>query len=160
MARGSWFMVLGLLLGGVGVAAAADPWGDLRDQFKIEKKLPVIVAPSTTPAPKVKTAPVAKVDPWAQLQAIFVPFTPEEEEIAQTDPLVRKKVAAKLNRSLAPYAELISEASARFDVPIPVIAAVIMVESGGNPRASANSSSAKGLMQTINATFAEARQAL
>jgi len=35
-----------------------------------------------------------------------------------------------------------------------------MVESGGNPHAAAKTSSAKGLMQTIDATFAEARRAL
>ena len=35
-----------------------------------------------------------------------------------------------------------------------------MVESSGNPKASAKASSAKGLMQTIKSTFAEARSGL
>jgi len=55
---------------------------------------------------------------------------------------------------LKAYAGSIRRASTRFDVPEAVIAAVIVQESGGNPRAGAKTSSAKGLMQTIDATFA------
>ena len=53
-----------------------------------------------------------------------------------------------------------AEASQIFNVPVEVIAAVIMVESSGNPVAAAKTSSAKGLMQTIDATFNSARKKL
>jgi len=152
----SWLLAAILLIGWNPAAMAADPWGALWDQFQSHNPAP-IVKPLAT---KVKIPSGQKIDPWAELQAIFVPFTPQEEEKAQTNPLVRKKVAAKLNHSLAPHRKLIHEASALFNVPAAVIAAVIMVESGGNPHAAAQTSSAKGLMQTIDTTFAEARQAL
>lgn len=54
----------------------------------------------------------------------------------------------------------IAEAERRFLVPAALIAAVIAQESAGNPRARAPDTSAKGLMQTIDATFAQARAVL
>lgn len=63
-------------------------------------------------------------------------------------------------RLLAPYRNDIREASRRFRVPEAIIAAVIMQESGGNSRAKAKGTSAKGLMQTIDGTFEMARKNL
>ena len=63
-------------------------------------------------------------------------------------------------RRLEPYRPWIDEAAKRFDVPPAVIRAVILQESGGDAKARAKGTSAKGLMQTIDATFALAREAL
>ena len=63
-------------------------------------------------------------------------------------------------RRLEPYRPWIDEAAKRFDVPPAVIRAVILQESGGDAQARAKGTSAKGLMQTIDATFALAREAL
>ena len=61
---------------------------------------------------------------------------------------------------LEPYRSLIEDAARRFDVPAVVLGAVILQESGGNAEARAKGTSAKGLMQTIDATFALAKTAL
>lgn len=61
---------------------------------------------------------------------------------------------------IAPYRSYILEASRRFQVPAEIIAAVTIQESGGNPRARAPDTSAKGLMQTIDTTFNLARRQL
>ena len=63
-------------------------------------------------------------------------------------------------RRLEPYQPWIDEAAKRFDVPPAVIRAVILQESGGDAKAQAKGTSAKGLMQTIDATFDLAREAL
>ncbi|MEA3465669.1 MAG: transglycosylase SLT domain-containing protein, partial [Thermodesulfobacteriota bacterium] len=137
---------------------AADPWGKLQDKFNSANKQTVPTV-STAKLSEAKPLPTL-TDPWAQLQTIYLPFSVEDEEIAQVDPVVGKKLAAQFHKSLEPYRQLIIEASTRFNVPVEVIAAVIMVESAGNSQAAANTSSAKGLMQTIDATFAAARKAL
>lgn len=136
-------------------AQAADSWGELQRRFR------------TDPVQRTTSLPVARSasrspgeNPWTQLQAVYLPFSQAEEETALINPRVKQKVATKLHATLAPYQNSIHEASQRFDVPVAVIAAVIMVESSGNPNAAAGTSSAKGLMQTIDATFAEARNAL
>lgn len=61
---------------------------------------------------------------------------------------------------MKPYESWINEASQTFNIPVPIIQAVIMQESSGNPKAKAKTSSAKGLMQTIDGTFEMARQGL
>ena len=61
---------------------------------------------------------------------------------------------------LEPYRPHIEDASRRFDVPAVVLGAVILQESGGDARAKAKGTSAKGLMQTIDATFALAKKTL
>ena len=61
---------------------------------------------------------------------------------------------------LEPYRSHIEDAARRFDVPAVVLGAVILQESGGNARAKAKGTSAKGLMQTIDATFALAKKTL
>jgi len=61
---------------------------------------------------------------------------------------------------LEPFQAYIQKASFFFDVPEEIIGGVILQESSGNPRAKAKTSSAKGLMQTIDATFDFARKNL
>ena len=61
---------------------------------------------------------------------------------------------------LEPYRSLIEDAARRFDVPAVVLGAVILQESGGDAKAKAKGTTAKGLMQTINATFALAKKTL
>jgi soluble lytic murein transglycosylase-like protein len=58
------------------------------------------------------------------------------------------------------YGETITRASKLFDVPEKIIIGVILTESGGDPLARAKTSSAKGLMQTIDSTFNMAYNAL
>ena len=75
---------------------------------------------------------------------------------------VREKdlISSPIKKKMAPWRREIDNAAAFFQVPTAIIEAVIMVESGGDPRAKAKTSSASGLMQTIKATFSEARRAL
>ena len=61
---------------------------------------------------------------------------------------------------LEPYRSHIEDAARRFDVPAVVLGAVILQESGGDAKAKAKGTSAKGLMQTIDATFALAKKTL
>ena len=63
-------------------------------------------------------------------------------------------------KKLRPFKEYIQKASLLFDVPEEIIGGVILQESSGNPKAKAKTSSAKGLMQTIDATFDFARKKL
>ncbi len=58
-----------------------------------------------------------------------------------------------LSAKIRPWIKWIREASKLFNVPESIIEAVIVQESGGNPRARSRITSAKGLMQTIDATF-------
>ena len=58
------------------------------------------------------------------------------------------------------YGETITKASKLFDVPEKIIIGVIFVESGGDRFARVATSSAKGLMQTIDSTFNVAYKAL
>lgn len=99
-------------------------------------------------------------DPWARLRAVYLPFSEATETAALTDPGAAREVSGQLHRALQPYAPIIHEASRRFDIPPEIIGAVIMAESGGNPRAQATASTAKGLMQTIAGTFQDAREDL
>lgn len=153
----SVFWAIGLVWGALmlfgGEAAAADPWAALQSRFEAHAE-PVFEMPE-----RIVPGAAEKTDPWERLQA-FLSFTEQEEVAALTDKVVRRRVSGQLHQAVAPYRELILEAAERFEIPPEVIAAVIMVESGGNPRAKASTSSAKGLMQTIDATFAEGRQGL
>ena len=69
-------------------------------------------------------------------------------------------IISPIKKRMAPWRREIDNAAALFQVPTAIIEAVIMVESGGDPRAKAKTSSASGLMQTIKATYSEARRAL
>lgn len=61
---------------------------------------------------------------------------------------------------IEPWRSHIEDAARRFDVPAVVLGAVILQESGGDEKAKAKGTSAKGLMQTIDATFALAKKTL
>ncbi|MCK5505454.1 MAG: transglycosylase SLT domain-containing protein, partial [Thermodesulfovibrionia bacterium] len=125
--------------------AAANPWQALQKSYEHAEQSEVNVR---------------ETDPWSQLRAVYLPFTEKEETQALKDPATKNRVAGKFIKALAPYQITISEAADMFNIPPEIIAAVIMVESGGNAHAKAKTSSAKGLMQTINATFMEARNGL
>ena len=99
-------------------------------------------------------------DPWLELREYFIPFTEQQELEALTNEKRALAIASKLHRRLYPFRAFIANAATRFNIPPEIIGAVIMVESSGNPRAAAKTSSAKGLMQTIDSTFAMARSAL
>ncbi len=127
---------------------ASDPWGDLQKKYESKTE------------PEIKKEQKKKEDPWARLQAIYLPFTEDDEVSALSSPEKAGKVSGYFHRAIRPYKKEIREASLKFDIPKEIIGAVIMVESGGNAKAKAKTSSAKGLMQTINSTFSEARISL
>jgi soluble lytic murein transglycosylase-like protein len=148
---GALLFLLGCLLIRPGTGAAEpgeDPWKRLQEVVKKKQEI------------KKPPCAVEAEDPWAKLRAIYLPFTEEEEKEAVTGTAAGQKVAAGIHTRLTAYEPFIKEASARFNVPIEIITAVIMVESGGNANAKAPTSSASGLMQTISSTFAEAGSAL
>ena len=126
--------------------ASEDPWSQLRKQYENEE---IVVA-------KEKE----KKDPWKLLRAVYLPFSLSEENEAATHPKEANSFAEKFNSRLEQYDIIIKKASNRFNIPQEVIKAVIMAESGGDTYAKANTSSAKGLMQTINSTFSMARKGL
>ena len=132
-----------------GLSRAADPWKALQDQYGPDTSLPK--APE-----KKKTAS----DPWEKLWVVCLPFTEEAESAALNSPEAGRQIASYLHRALLPYVDTIDEAAVKFNIPEEIIGAVIMVESGGDADARANTSSAKGLMQTISGTFRDARNGL
>jgi len=100
----------------------------------------------------------ADEDPWVRLRRVVIPFALKlEREEKRND---GGKLARVVDDKLAPWQDEISRAAACFAIPEAIIKAVIMVESGGDPRARAGSTSASGLMQTIASTFAAARRDL
>ena len=128
---------------------ASDPWDELQRKYKERP----------SPASSHDQKPLEE-DPWEKLRALYLPFTEEEETSALTDPEKAHKVSGYLHKALLPYEKEIEKTAKRFDIPEEIIGAVIMVESGGNRFARAKTSSAKGLMQTIDSTFREAYNAL
>ena len=129
-------------------AEASDSWKRLQDTY------------AAKPLPDKGRRPGFKQDPWAKLRAIYLPFTEAQEQEALSDTKARHRVSGHFTRVLAPYSEFIEEAASRFTIPKEIIAAVIMVESGGDPGARADTSTASGLMQTIDGTFSLARKNL
>ena len=123
-----------------------DPWSQLRRQY--EKK----------ESKKIKER--GKQDPWKLLRAVYLPFSMDEETRAVIDHGAAKSFTKKFNSRLAKYEGIIKKASITFDIPREVIQAVIMAESGGNNYAKAKTTSAKGLMQTIDSTFLMAKKGL
>jgi soluble lytic murein transglycosylase-like protein len=99
-------------------------------------------------------------DPWQRLQALYLPFTRQMEKAALKYKSAARTVSKRLHGRLSPYRKMIRAAARTFDIPEAVLGAVIMVESAGNSQAKASTSSAKGLMQTIDSTFYSARQGL
>lgn len=140
---------LSFLLVDTACSSEDDPWQKLRETMDSasEEKIDI-------------SSEEAKEDPWAKLRAIYLPFSQEDEIAAATDKTASKKVASGIHAKLMPFESIIIEASEKFNVPMEIISGVIMVESGGNPNAKAKTSSASGLMQTISATFSDARSAL
>lgn len=126
--------------------AMDDPWGALRKKF-------------TSTSPETVNQADEK-DPWAALRSVYLPFSREEEKSATTSGSKNSRFEKKFNQRLKPFRSIIKEASETFNIPQEIIKAVIMAESGGDPNAKAKSTSAKGLMQTINATFELSRNAL
>jgi soluble lytic murein transglycosylase-like protein len=102
----------------------------------------------------------AENDPWQLLRAKFLPFSRQEEEMARHQAVHAGTFQDRFAVRLKPYQSLIAAASRQFDIPWALLQAVIMAESGGNPRARAGITSAKGLMQTIDPTFKMARTGL
>lgn len=66
----------------------------------------------------------------------------------------------RTHRIISQYGDIIANAADAFDIPHQILVGVILVESDGNARATTQVSSAKGLMQTIDATFEEAYTSL
>jgi len=128
--------------------AAAGPWQAL--QHRYGPGLPSPAAHRRAKGP----------DAWARLRSIYLPFSEAVETAALTDRRAAGEVSGRLHRVLHPYASIIHDASRRFRIPAEILGAVIMAESGGNPRARASTSTAKGLMQIIAGTFRDAREDL
>ncbi len=134
--------------------AADDPWARLRARVAAsERQL------ETEALKSRKSAAGRGEDPWRTLRRIVIPFSLEQEK-EKTVPGRPGKLARIVEEKLAPWKGKIAMAADFFAIPESVIKAVIMVESGGDPRARAATSSAAGLMQTIAATFAAARRDL
>lgn len=126
--------------------ASEDPWLNLRKQYeKTEIK---------------KVVEEEKQDPWKLLRAVYLPFSMSEEKKAAADPEMAKSFTRKFDSRLLQYNTIIKKAANRFDIPEEIIKAVIMAESGGDNWARAKTTSAKGLMQTIDSTFLMARKGL
>ena len=121
--------------------AAEDPWILLQEQFNTIETKPVLNQP----------------DPWKKLRGVFLPFSLQEEEQAILNPVAAKTMAQKINHGLSQYESIVETASQTFKIPKVIIKAVIMAESGGDHYAKAGTTSAKGLMQTIDSTFKMAR---
>jgi soluble lytic murein transglycosylase-like protein len=130
------------------IQAGADVWEALQNRY----------APESFSKGTEKQGP--RHDPWARLRAIYLPFSEAIETAALTDHKAARKVSGHLHKALRPYAHIINDAARRFLIPSEIIGAVIMAESGGNSRAQASTSTAKGLMQTIAGTFRDAREDL
>jgi len=134
--------------------AADDPWARLRARVATSERQ---IETATLQMKKAAAGP--KEDPWQTLRRIVIPFALELEK-EETVPGRPGKLARIVDGKLAPWKGKIAMAADFFVIPESVIKAVIMVESGGDPRARATTSSAAGLMQTIAATFAAARRDL
>jgi soluble lytic murein transglycosylase-like protein len=148
-----WALGRGLILGSLPVfllqtSAGADAWEALQNRY----------APGSISSNTEKR--IAEQDPWARLRAVYLPFSESLETRALTDHNAARKVSDHLHEALRPYARIVRDAARRFRIPAEIIGAVIMAESGGNKRAQATTSTAKGLMQTIAGTFREARESL
>lgn len=90
-----------------------------------------------------------------------LPFTQEDERLAETGNKVAiKKIKSGFLGRIEKYRPFIREAVARFNVPEEIIISVINTESGGRADAKNPTSSAKGLMQTIDGTYVFAKENL
>jgi soluble lytic murein transglycosylase-like protein len=137
-----------------GRAAGDDPWARLRARITASEQ-----RREMEKLQQHRLAARGEEDPWQTLRRIVIPFA-QELEREETVPGKPGKLALVVEEKLAPWKGKIAMAADFFAIPESVIKAVIMVESGGDPRARAATSSAAGLMQTIAATFAAARHDL
>lgn len=142
------YLILVLTLSCSSAGALEDPWNSLRLEYD-GKVSQARYAP-----------PAEQKDPWAMLRSVYLPFSPEDEIRAMTDPEHHRRFAERFNSKLKPYDSYIHMASETFNIPEAILRSLIMAESGGNPFASAGATSAKGLTQTINSTFNESRKGL
>ena len=126
--------------------AFEDPWSNLRKHYENSDMKQVIEK--------------EQYDPWRLLRAVYLPFSISEERRAGADPEAAEKFIRKFNSRLLKYDVVIKKAAKTFDIPEEVIKAVIMAESGGDRNAKAKTTSAKGLMQTIDSTFLMAKKGL
>lgn len=144
---------------------ATDPWIKMQERFRQSSQ--ALSQPRETamidgkkgkaPQPVKKDF---KNDPWVKLRTVFLPFSLEDEARAVRSKKYAASFSSKFYSVLTPYKKTIRRASALFNIPEEIISAVIMAESAGNPRAAAKTTTAKGLMQTIDSTFARARKGL
>jgi len=126
--------------------AFEDPWFSLRKQYEKTQIKKVIEK--------------EKQDPWGLLRAVYLPFSMFEEKKAVANPEMAENFTRKFNSRLLNYNTIIKKATDRFDIPEEIIKSVIMAESGGDNYAKAKTTSAKGLMQTIDSTFLMAKRGL
>ncbi len=127
-----------------------DSWIRLRQTFPAVRTSLLI--------PKVEKKEFVGDDSWQRLRHIVIPFSVDAERVRVEKG--KSMISDPVKEKLAPWRRDIENAATFFKIPVVIIEAVIMVESGGNPRAQAQTSSAAGLMQTIKSTFSEARRAL
>lgn len=145
------YLIACLAAAWVGAAAAADtpgPWERMQQRFARRTQ------------PDAVSEPARPSDPWQMLRQVFLPFSEADETRAKTSRRHAAVFSEKFQSALAAHDPIIKRAAREFRIPEAVIAAVIMAESGGNPRAAAGITTAKGLMQTIDSTFAMARDGL
>ena len=121
-----------------------DPWKSLKELFVLEN------------VPQK----VNRSDPWMRIRKLYLPVSEKGGDVGLTHKQTSYRINVHFCRMVEPYANIITKCSRHFKIPVSIIQAVIMVESGGNPNASNKLTSAKGLMQTIDSTFEDARKAL
>ncbi|SDU57030.1 lytic transglycosylase domain-containing protein [Desulfobacula phenolica] len=163
----NYLIIFFLAICGAGYANE-DPWFQLQEKFHardIESVSKPVSPASSESIPEPVSGQVSDLildddDPWKKLRAVFLPFSAEEEKQAPVDPLAAKTMAQKISLRLNQYEVHIEKAAQIFDIPQAIIQAVIMAESGGDSLAKAGTTSAKGLMQTIDSTFKMAKKAL
>ena len=107
------------------------------------------------------TIPAQAAGPLADAWGALLAYVPQRATVLSAPARIEgKTTAAAWTERLRAYDVWIDRASRRFQVPGAIIRGVIVRESGGNPKARAPTTSAKGLMQTIDSTFAQARTRL
>ncbi len=97
-------------------------------------------------------APAARRDAWGKRSPTPAPAQPADHNPApaRDDPPPAKNDLSNLPDD-GPYAVELAQAAARYHLPVHLVRAVMMVESGGNPNVQSNKG-AIGLMQLLPAT--------
>ncbi|CAN2045954.1 putative Transglycosylase SLT domain-containing protein [Candidatus Magnetomoraceae bacterium gMMP-1] len=148
-----------LIAGSAQSGPLSNMWGELIKKYpppeptiEERKSLASIYAPLIKKYPYPEKLFLKKKVKLEEIERKAAPYIRHHKQSPQKTALCQKR--------LKPYQKTIHRASINFDVPEQIIGAVILQESSGNPRAKAKTSSAKGLMQTINSTFAFAKKNL